>query len=102
METTKFPDVEKVTANEPTTMIVELRSTGAQTILPGSVHPTGEAITFDADGEPARVDGDHLLTAVRHLAIAALLVRHWPAKGSRHETVLAASGCLLRGLWTWP
>jgi hypothetical protein len=37
-------------------MVVELRSTGGQTIFPPSVHPNGEPIEWDIDGEPAVVD----------------------------------------------
>ena len=33
-------------------MLVELRSSGAMTIFPESVHPRGEAITWESRGEP--------------------------------------------------
>ena len=52
--TTKFPDIDG-------TMLVEFRSTGAQTIFPGSVHPSGEAVEWDKDEDPAPVDGRLLL-----------------------------------------
>src|SRR5690606_803051 len=46
----------------------ELRSTGCQTIAPGSVHEdTGEPIRFDADGEPLPIDPDDLLEACSRL-----------------------------------
>jgi hypothetical protein len=35
--------------------IIELRSTGQQTVFPGSIHDSGEPITFEMDGEPAEV-----------------------------------------------
>jgi hypothetical protein len=41
-------------------MVVELRSTGGQTVFPGSTHPSGEPIEWDCDGEPDRVDPDVL------------------------------------------
>jgi putative DNA primase/helicase len=47
-------------------------------------------------GEPADVTGADLRRAVVHLACATLLARHWPARGSRHETALAAASFLLR------
>jgi replicative DNA helicase len=75
---------------------VELRSTGSQTLFPGSVHPSGEPIEWDAEGPVPQVDGLKLRQAVRHLAIAALLARHWPAAGLRHWAALAAAGFLLR------
>ncbi len=37
-------------------MIVELRSTGCQTVFPGSVHPSGGLIEWSSNGEPAEVD----------------------------------------------
>lgn len=51
-------------------MIVELRSSGCQTIAPGSVHPSGEAVRWDSDGEPATIDPDHLIAALAALANA--------------------------------
>jgi hypothetical protein len=52
-------------------MIVELRSTGAQTVVGPSIHPSGEQ--YDAlDGEPAVVDIGVLGAAVAALADAVL------------------------------
>jgi hypothetical protein len=41
-------------------MVVELRSTGGQTVFPGSVHPSGEPIEWDCNGEPALADPNEL------------------------------------------
>lgn len=49
-------------------MIVELRSDGAQTVFPGSVHESGEEIYWDEEFEPATVDPQELLAAVDALA----------------------------------
>lgn len=50
-------------------MIVELRSTGTQTVFPPSVHPSGESIEFvDPLAEPAVVSPDVLLDGVKSLA----------------------------------
>jgi Protein of unknown function (DUF3987)/Primase C terminal 2 (PriCT-2) len=49
-------------------MVVELRSTGTQTVFPGSTHPGGEAIEWHSDGEPAEIDPEKLLAAVSGLA----------------------------------
>jgi putative DNA primase/helicase len=78
-------------------MLVELRSTGVQTVFPGSVHPSGEAVEWDKDGEVARGPGATLRQAVAQLGAACLLARHWPATGSRHAAALAAAGLLVRG-----
>jgi AAA domain len=79
------------------TMLVELRSSGSQTVWPPGPYPGDEASAFDADGEPAQVDGNALHRAVVSVAICALLARHWPrTPGSRHAIALAAAGFLLR------
>lgn len=96
LETEKFadPDVQ----DEDRGMLVELRSTGGQTVFPGSVHPSGERIGWDEDGELARGDGATLRRAVAELAAACLLARHWPSEGRRHQAALAAAGLLARGV----
>lgn len=51
-------------------MIVELRSTGCQTLAPGSTHPSGEPVRWDEDGEPATIDPADLIVALEALALA--------------------------------
>jgi P4 family phage/plasmid primase-like protien len=88
--------------------LIELRglssdgSIGLQTVVPPSVHESGEAIRFEQgfDGTPANVDADVLVSVVRKVAAAALLTRHWPAKGSRHNAFLALAGVLARSEWS--
>jgi putative DNA primase/helicase len=94
VETMKFADPD---APGEHASLVELRSTGTQTVFPGSVHESGEPITWDEDGEQARGDGATLRRAVAELAAACLLARHWPGKGRRHDAALAAAGLLARG-----
>ncbi|MSR55153.1 MAG: DUF3987 domain-containing protein [Gemmataceae bacterium] len=81
-------------------MIVELRSTGTQTVVPPSTHPDGEQYTWHRrEGEPAKVEAEELNRAVRLTAAAAIIAKHWPAKGSRHAASLALAGALLRAGW---
>jgi hypothetical protein len=80
-------------------MLVELRSTGGQTLIPPAVHPSGEVFCWDAEGDPAPVEVGSLQTAVAKLAACALVARHWPATGSRHDAANALAGFLLRGGW---
>lgn len=88
----KTPSVERA-------MLIELRTNG-QTVAPPSHHlRTGEAIKWEAQGEPAAVGGDHLHRAVALVASAALVARYWP-HGSRHFAAMALSGMLLRAGWT--
>ncbi len=80
--------------------LVELRiggsDKGAQTLFPGSMHPSGEPIEWVSDGEPKHVDGGELKRCVGALAAAALLVRHYPATGVRHDAALVLGGMLAR------
>jgi hypothetical protein len=78
--------------------LVEIRSNGAQTVFPGSVHPSGEAITWDADSTPTHLEPSELECAVARLAASALLARHWPT-GARNDAANALAGGLLRAGW---
>jgi len=75
-------------------MLVEIRSNGSQTLIPPSVHPTGERLFWSEEREPARVSADDLRRRVRNLATAVLLARHWPA-GSRHMCARDLAGFLV-------
>ena len=79
--------------------ICELRSTGGQTIVPPSLHDSGEVIEWASEGDPGIIDGRILEANVKQLAACALLARHWPSQGSRHDAALALSGALLRHGW---
>ncbi len=77
--------------------LVEIRSTGAQTIVPPSIHPSGEELSWEGPCEPSQADSSTLRRQVAIVAAGALIARHWPKEGSRHEAALALSGGLLRG-----
>lgn len=55
--------------------LLELRSTGMQTIFPGSVHPSGEAIRWDDHTGTATVAAASLAQSVARLAVATLFMR---------------------------
>jgi hypothetical protein len=78
-------------------MLIELRSNGAQTLVPPSVHPSGEDYVWHEQGEPQEVERAALLRCVQKTAACALLARHWPGQGSRHSMSLALAGFLLSG-----
>jgi hypothetical protein len=82
-------------------MIVELRSTGAQTVVGPSIHPSGEP--YDPlDGEPAVVDAGELAAAVAALAEAVTEARHGRKERPRSQPetlgtpTFLASDALLR------
>jgi len=80
-------------------MLVELRSTGGQTIVEPSIHPSGEHIVWEKEGGPTLIRGDELIQHVNRLAAASLLVRHWPNQGGRHHAALALAGALAHAGW---
>jgi len=80
------------------TTIVEIRSTGCQTVAPGSVHESGELVEWECDLDPFELDEKQLLTSITVFASACLLARHWP-EGSRHDTTLSLAGALIHSDW---
>lgn len=98
-------DVEVATKQfkDPTnkSMLLELRSTGGQTNIPPTIHPSGEALEWsDDNADPAEISKGRLLTHVKALAAATLLAKHWPASGGRHDATLALAGGMLRSGWS--
>jgi Bifunctional DNA primase/polymerase, N-terminal len=79
--------------------LVELRSTGGQTVVPPSLHPSGGCYAWASDGPPAEVPLSRLLCSVKRLAAATLLARHWPDEGGRQDAAMALGGALGRAGW---
>ncbi|MDQ3422002.1 MAG: bifunctional DNA primase/polymerase [Actinomycetota bacterium] len=79
--------------------VVEVRATtGHQTAIPPTVHPSGELYRWE--GEPwqaAEVSTAELLAGAASVALVAVLADAWPGGGSRHDAYLALVGGLLRG-----
>ena len=83
--------------------LIELRSTGSQTLVAPSVHPgDGDRYVWCASGlEIARVDRGKLLRQIRLLASAVLVGQRLPPTranggGGRHDYALALAGFLQR------
>jgi hypothetical protein len=80
--------------------LVEMRGTktdgsvGLQTMLPPSVHPTGEIITLRTDGEIAHEDT--LPRRILCYAVGCLFLNHLGQRGLLHDTRLALAGFLLQ------
>jgi DNA-binding transcriptional ArsR family regulator len=80
--------------------LAEIRSTGGQTVVPPSIHPSGEPLRWETETlKPAQVDADTLTRALHTLGAACLLAVRW-SEGTRHEMTLALSGALCRAGWT--
>jgi hypothetical protein len=103
--TAAFDDPVKLRTDAKAARLVELRiggDRGAQTVFPGSVHESGEPITWADDGgrtPPVQINAALLAQQVGRLAAAALLTRYWPPKGNRHDLSLALGGALKRAGW---
>jgi hypothetical protein len=87
-------------------MLLELRAgSGSQTVVPPSVHVSGEIICWHNRRYPIRddvttVDAIELQKCVARLASASLLLRHYPSKGSRQDFALSLAGGVLRAGWS--
>lgn len=77
-------------------MLLELRSSGVQTVVPPSRHPSGELVEWACEGAPAPITGDQLRQHVGDLAGLCLLARHWPEPHGRYNAEGALIGALLR------
>lgn len=98
-QTEKYKDLD-------VTVLLELRSTGCQTIVAPSIHPTGEKYIWHAESglEMAHVEAAELRERLRELASATLVARHLPPirdeaanqGGGRHDFALALASFLLR------
>ena len=100
-----FDDPVKLRGDPKAARLLELRTgagnRAAQTVFPGSVHESGEPITWEDDGSatPATIMADELTAHATRIAALSLLVRYWPPKGNRHDLSLAIGGMLARGGW---
>jgi len=96
IRTTKFLNPEA--NDDERAMIVEFRSTGGQTVVAPSIHPSGEHYVWYGALDPAISNANKLLNRVASLAACCLVSRHWQY-GKRHNTALALAGTLLRAGW---
>jgi hypothetical protein len=94
IKTTQFVDVKD--SSGKTQMIVEVRSSGGYTVVPPSVHPSGDTLTWSLERDPLVLDEKAMYEAARNVAIAALLARHWPGSGARHGMIGPLTGFLLQ------
>ncbi len=77
-------------------MLVELRSTGGQTVVYPSIHPSGEQYVWHETPDVEVINAADLKRSVQELATAVLIARHVPPEGGRHDFALALAGFMLR------
>jgi hypothetical protein len=86
----------KYTAGNET--LIEIRSTGQQTVWPPSVHPSGQVITAANRKQPVIIAAEELHRLVARVAAAAVIGKHWV--GARHDLTLRLAGALLHSGWS--
>lgn len=86
------------------TMLLELRSSGAQSVIPPSIHPSGEqyewdeydnAVLDDLVDKVTAIDADTLRRSCSLLAFLTALAHAW-LPSVRHELALATAGYLAK------
>jgi len=81
--------------------IVEIRSTGAQSVIPPSRHPEGGVYYTNKHNneeftELTKLDLERFADEI---AVAAVFVHYYPKAGSRHDYVHACTGALCHQQW---
>ena len=88
---------------KPARTAVELRSTGGQTVFPGSVHETGEEIVWYDTHNVANIGTGPLLECFGRLCAATIIAKAWPVvqqKKDAHHAILALAGALYGAGWS--
>lgn len=98
LKTYKFEDP-LLRGSDERAMLLELRSTGCHTLVPPSIHPSGDLYIWNDEGDPATVSANELYVAAGKLAACCLTSRYWQ-EGKRHDLALALAGVLLRAGWS--
>ena len=80
-------------------ILLEIRSTGGQTVVPPSAHPNGGHYFWHTEDAPLQIDVSRLCQSTSKLAIASLLARHWPGPGARHDAALPIAGVFAHADW---
>lgn len=80
--------------------IVEIRSSGTQSVLPPSIHPSGERYKSFNKGDIAEIRWGNLDNRIKKLAAVGLASKYYPDKGARHDFVHAMTGALLWARWS--
>lgn len=85
--------------NANRTVIAEVRASGAQSVLPPSIHPDGDRYEINHDVEIKSLTVKNLELLVNQVSAAALFARYYPHGGGRHDYVHAITGALLWEGW---
>lgn len=81
-------------------VMIEVRSTGSQSVLPPSIHPeTRRRYEINLDLKFKEITPKKLNSLLNDLACASVLLRHYPESGARHDYIHAMTGAFLHAGW---
>lgn len=81
-------------------MLIEFRVGNQAVVVPPSVHPCGESLTWNGPPNFALASANDIKRFTREVAALSLIARYWPHEGSRHYAALATAGLLKRTGWS--
>ena len=82
----------------PNLTVFQILSTGAQTVVPPSLHwESEEEVVWETETQLATLNSKVLLQRVGIEAFCMVVRQFWPARGSRNEAAMALARVLLRG-----
>jgi DNA-binding transcriptional ArsR family regulator len=73
--------------------LLEVQPNG-QTVVPPSVHESGEEYIWYKDEGATSIDPETFIQKVHAVGAAALLAQNWPPEGGRHDAAMALAGGL--------
>ncbi len=79
--------------------IVEIRSTGAQSVIPPSKHPEGGVYYTNEDVDFTQITKVDMERYADEIAVASVFTHYYPTAGSRHDYVHAITGALCHQEW---
>jgi hypothetical protein len=84
------------------TIVYQILGTGAQTVVPPSIHPASreEVVWVNSETKPKVLDRDDLLHRAGIEAFLMAVRQFWPLRGSRNEAAMALARVLLETLAT--
>lgn len=86
--------------DEEGSVIIEVRSTGSQSVLPPSIHDEDkDRYEINHDVEFTTIGRKALEHLVNQLAAGTILLRNYPESGGRHDFIHAMTGALLWSNW---
>lgn len=81
--------------------ILEVRSTGLQSVLPPSTHPDGDLYCTHRTQDFTKLSLKDLQNHVNRIVVGSIFLRRYPGPGERHDFVHAFTGAMLHTEWSY-